>query len=1005
MNKVFKASAGTGKTYSLSLEYIGALLRGDAFNEVLVMTFTRKATAEIRERILKFLQKIIKGYFSSDLVERKEALDLLAYIEDNLGIKVDDEKIKNLEKVYLDIISNKEKIEIYTIDGFINKLFKKIVTPRKGILKYDMDESEEIFEKVLDTIVNNEEDFLLFEEYFKEEKKRDIEDYLALIKNLIYSRWKHYLVGKYREREKLPCENIFFQLEDLILAIKDFAEKSDKDFDKVFRANIKRYVNLESVEEKEIWLENNMKNLVGETIWNGNQVKGAKNTSYKEHFQSLMDDIWEGISKNIYNNKIIPFERLYFQVANIVYARYNQLRFREKVFSFNDLSFYTLVAMLEGGYVKEKKLTEKFYKIYGSKFTTVFLDEFQDTSILQWKILHALVNSANYAIIVGDEKQSIYGWRGGERALFERLPHIINGEVKVLPTCYRSHTNIIDFVNEYFSHVENWPYTPVKSVKEGGYVEINIDKLTRESPLILAEKIAKERNYGAVGLLARSNKDLLAIAKELEGLNVPYLLESNQIILEHDGCKPIYNLLKFYAYRDYFALIKFLRSKVINLGGSSFRYLLNNLDEIKNFFNNAEYNLEGNLIEVLELIKTISKRGSYRKILDSILSDFPFSKVFNSESESKNINYFYSIASKFDSIIEFLVWLEEKRDSEELKRVGTEDDNAVKLMTIHKSKGLEFESEYFYWVVNGQKPPNLGVDFYLNLSYDFEEVEDYFVCDSKYKKVLNFLGLDYFALAEKKAYEEEINNLYVALTRPEKNLYCYYFDNAPRTEKFADEKKDELNSIDKALLTYLPFDTFRDAVDIGLQSGEIIESKEKTIEKKEVVYNLKKLFKFNDFVKKQVPITFENEYKRKEGLALHYFFEFIYYGTDEEVEYAKKRTYLQYSNMIGPNINHIINRAIIFVKKHREDINNKNGLFNSRWSIYNEFEVEDNGKKKRLDRLMVDKETKEAYIIDYKDSKDPESKDYYIKQLEGYKELLNIYLPDYKIYGNLLEID
>ncbi len=1005
MNKVFKASAGTGKTYSLSLEYIGALLRGDAFDEVLVMTFTRKATAEIRERILKFLQKIITGYFSTDENEKKEALNLLSYIEKNLDIEIDAEKIKNLEIIYLDIISNKEKIEIYTIDGFINKLFKKIVTPRKHILSYDMDESEEVFEKVLDTIVNNEEDFILFEEYFKEEKKRDIEEYLALIKNLIYSRWKHYLVGGYKEREKLAYDNIFFQVEELILAIKDFAEKSDKDIDKVFKANIKKYLSIQDSNDKEKWLENNMKDLVGDTIWNGNQVKGAKNASYKEHFQSLMDKIWEDISKSIYNNKIIPFEKLYFQVANVVYARYDQLRFREKVFSFNDLSFYTLVAMLEGGYVKDKKLTDKFYKVYGSKFTTVFLDEFQDTSILQWKILHALVNSSNYAIIVGDEKQSIYGWRGGERALFERLPHIIDAEEKILPTCFRSHTNIIDFVNEYFSHVENWPYTPVNSVKDGGYVEVNIDKLTKDSPFVLAEKISMEKNYGAVGVLARSNKDLLAIAKDLESLNVPYLLESNQIILEHEGCKPIYNLLRFYAYRDYFSLVKFLRSKVINLSGSNFRYLLSNMDQIKNFFNNTEYVLEGELVEVLEVIKNISKKGSYRKILDSILKDLPFTSVFTSESESKNINYFYSLASKFDTIIEFLLWLEDKRDSEELKRVGSEDDNAVKLMTIHKSKGLEFESEYFYWVVNGKKPPSRGVDFYLNLSFDFEEVEDYFVCDSKYKNILNFLEMDYFSLAEQKAYEEEVNNLYVALTRPEKNLYCYYFDNAPRTEKFADEKKGEINSIDKALLTYLPFDTFRDAVGIGSQSGSIIESKVTTEEKEEKIYNLKGLFNFNDFIKKQNPITFENEYKRKEGLALHYFFEFIYYGHPDEIEYATKRTYLQYSNMIGPEINNIIDRAKDFVNKHREDIDNKNGLFNPRWSVYNEFEVEDNGKLKRLDRLMVDKITKEAYIIDYKDSKDPEGKDYYIKQLDGYIKLLSNYLPDYKIYGSLLEID
>ena len=113
---VLKASAGTGKTYRLSLEFIGNLIRNVDYKDIAVMTFTKKATAEIKERIYDFLYQIAfnegKG---AELIENLKTL----YNFDDRNINRE-----KLQDIYFEMIKNKEDIRIYTIDGFTNRIFK-----------------------------------------------------------------------------------------------------------------------------------------------------------------------------------------------------------------------------------------------------------------------------------------------------------------------------------------------------------------------------------------------------------------------------------------------------------------------------------------------------------------------------------------------------------------------------------------------------------------------------------------------------------------------------------------------------------------------------------------------------------------------------------------------------------------------------------------------------------------------------------------------------------------
>ncbi|MEG1364742.1 MAG: UvrD-helicase domain-containing protein, partial [Cetobacterium sp.] len=190
---VLKASAGTGKTYRLSLEYIASLLRGESYRDILVMTFTKKATAEIKERIIDFLEKIVKGE-GEDIIE-----NILKLHE---GLIIDKKKI---EKIYKEISSNRDRVKIYTIDGFINSLFKNVVAPYLNVLNYDIiddTENDEILNKCLEKIIENKKEFSVFKEFFEKNTERNIENYLSSIKNLISDRWKMLIIDSKENSEQ-----------------------------------------------------------------------------------------------------------------------------------------------------------------------------------------------------------------------------------------------------------------------------------------------------------------------------------------------------------------------------------------------------------------------------------------------------------------------------------------------------------------------------------------------------------------------------------------------------------------------------------------------------------------------------------------------------------------------------------------------------------------------------------------------------------------------------------
>ena len=152
---VIKASAGTGKTYRLSLEYIYYLLKGIDFRTILVMTFTNKATFEIKERIFDFINQIVTN--------KGEAESLKENIEANFGYVIKDTDVEILSKIYKEMLINKDSIRIHTIDGFVTTIFKSCISePILSIYEYDLieensEQETSFYEELVLNLIKNKD--------------------------------------------------------------------------------------------------------------------------------------------------------------------------------------------------------------------------------------------------------------------------------------------------------------------------------------------------------------------------------------------------------------------------------------------------------------------------------------------------------------------------------------------------------------------------------------------------------------------------------------------------------------------------------------------------------------------------------------------------------------------------------------------------------------------------------------------------------------------------------
>ena len=1069
-NLVLKASAGTGKTYRLSLEYIIALCKkGDIepidYKNILVMTFTRKATAEIKEGILNKLSEfmeiyeiskknefsVIEAISNSKLIDDKKKSNYLNLIESIKNIEpnlvIDNNFLENLSKVNKEIIKNKEKLKIYTIDAFFNIIFKNLVTNLMKIKSYTMLDEEDNFsyyKKVLENIFNNEKLFNDFKNFFTENSEKNIDNYISIIQRLISSRWKYILSlndnSKPTKKEKF---NITKSSIEILREIFSYIENDcKKDLDDVLKTDYKKYIGKTKETQKE-FLFKDFKLLFksGTTglIYNGNKLKKASDAEHKEYINARHEELREILSKEIFNEVLIPYEEKIFELSSEIYNLYDSFKIRDKKFTFSDIAIYTYMAMFNKNNAlrDENGLTDIFFETLDMNIEAIFIDEFQDTSILQWKILYEFTKKAKTLICVGDEKQSIYGWRDGEKRLFENLETILEAKEDSLGKSYRSDRNIVSYCNQFFKaieKIEDWKFlTSEVNSKNDGYVkaicikdlqdEIEDEEQKKELNIntVLLQELKKIEPYDNVAIIARTNAELSEIANLLEDEKIPYILNNEKDISEYSGIFECFELLKYLVYENELALFNFISSPLSNFGTAEIEILLKNKKELFSYINFSQDNDFINSLENKKIIRFLEKivflKKNYKNftvqdLIFEIIKKFQFIDYFNKDNEVKNIYDFYLLTNYYSSILELLNDYKENKLS--LSDTNSEK-KGIELVTIHKSKGLEFKTTFV--IKNSKKSKTDDIDFLFEMNDHYDETVFSLFCKKGYKSILETCFKEKIENYDKKIKEEEINNFYVALTRPKNNLIIIYEDRFFEKKSLNEFSSEELKGINLEDISFEKsvindfFDCKIGEISLSNNSQKnenIIEEDLESDLLNSQPYFTSSIYE-NEEEAENIEINdskflLETEEKRMIGILVHYFFENLKYGTDEEVKFSKTLCYKKYLSYFGEEkLDKIFSKENIemFLTKDKE-------IFSKKWNhIYSEYVLYDYEEKKeyRIDRLMIKDNgdgTGEIYIVDFKTGGKDKS------QLKTYKDVLKKNfeeLQKYKIRTKFLEFD
>ena len=1129
---ILKASAGTGKTYRLSLEYIYNLLKNIDFKNIVVVTFTKKATAEIKERIFDFLYQVA--------FEKSKGIELKKNLKEIYNLSEDDFDKEKLQNIYFEMLKNKEDIRIYTIDSFTNRIFKQAIAPYFEISSFETldSESNDFYEKIFKKIMDNENYYKKFEFLIEEVgEKKEIKNYVKIIEELVEFQKKYVIAKDFELKEDkqdnqkkvLEVFDFLTPLQEIYSEVKIFSEEKGKNIsecfnDKLFEIfdQIKKESENSSEKKIEIVIKN-LEKLLDSKIKNYYNGKFIRKKELTETLQELQKNFLDKFSKYILKNKVYPFHNKLKEFCEFLYDLVRREKISSKKFTHDDISIYTYEFIFDKNlkFIENNKFTQDFFEIIGGNIDTIMVDEFQDTSILQWKILKLIMDCAKNIICVGDEKQSIYGWRDGEKELFENLDEIVDGsKVETLKKSYRSYKAVIENVNKIYCDYDeksNWNYEKVDYKAEDaeyqkGYFEFKINEL--ESKKSLTEKrIFKNiiqmienkeiKNLGKSCIVAGKNKYLSEIASELNAHNIPYTLKSNKSILEHSAVNPIYRLIKYFLYNNFQYLLEFLRSDLIGCLNSHVKYILENKNIIEIFMKNSKeedfdlflenfdfnFDFEKNKnennennentkninieriekrerekekkeeikdekiekkyedkeeiedkekdkeikIKKEELLKykkinlierngflfsdVLSKIKKLKKLSENlnsktkkenfsleVIKDFEITNFYSTNSDIKNIFEFFNILKSHTDLFDFINYIEEKK--EDIKQFGSEDKNAINLMTVHKSKGLEFDTVFYYKckrMSKSSRNETSKIKTFIQFDRNFEKVTEFLVTlkkyeklilrDEKYKKIRE--------LEEEKEKIEEINRDYVALTRAKKNLILL-FDIKKSSEKYCDELTEKLIEKYKDCLYLNESENYSN----GEIYEEINEIKKIKNMKETTILDLKKILPyFSDNIAKNdrnsSKINLEKEFKRKKGLAMHYYFEHILTDVENEKKVATSAIFSRYGNMIGKNnIFEMIERMNNFIQRNLE-------IYNPKYKVYNEFEIYDDEKmeKRIIDRINIDEKNKKIYIFDYKTGYEPEKNEKYKEQIENYKRILSKKVgKSYEIITQILEV-
>jgi exodeoxyribonuclease V beta subunit len=893
-----KASAGSGKTFALTVRYITLLLLDAKPNEILTLTFTNKAANEMSERIYNTL-----------LTLGDDEAYLNAIIEQS---QLSREQILGKKHLLVKSFSN-ANLSIFTIDKFINKILREFCgyVGVSDDFEIKEDDIESLSMRFLQSLDISQFDTLIDFSIYEKKKFNSIFD---LFKSILEKNEMIEIVNidpKLINVQKKQVLNASYKIKEAILNCD------------VASASAKKAVDFEKFDElfAKTWIAK-------DTLKDYSYFKKCSNQILEEHFVVLKNEL------SVYYKLRAGYSlsRLFelFLMFKDFKATYNK---NKNYLEFNDISnlVYELLS---------SKIDKEFlYFRLDSKFSHILMDEFQDTSLLQYRILAPLIDEIlsgdqtkfKTFFYVGDTKQSIYRFRGGKRELFDYVAKENESlEVEVLNTNYRSCEKVIEFVNTLFVNLSSYEYYEQLSIRKGGYVEvINDSALIEEEKFVtVASKIASLLQQGVnsndISILTYTNADVLSLYNYLK-IKFPTLKISTEMtskLINQENVKAVINAIKYLFFKE---------------------------DIYKENLNA----LVGNEILTKMTIQFDSHKKSVQEIIKIIATNL---KIID-----ENVVKFIESCSIYNNVVDF-VYEVDKLDAV----MENSESSGLQILTIFKSKGLEFNTVL---LLDRIKRKNVDKSSLL-FEYDSVELKNIFY---KIKGYENYNKQYKEAIAKEKALslEDEINILYVALTRAKNNMII-----------FKKEKSSVFDILDMK----------------AIKMGEIIESTNisKNYEKVEkVTYTPMDLGSQEKQIKKEKD---ENEevnmlHSKYFGIATHFCLEMMNEFTLEELDATVNLCVTRFSNYLSStDFDNIKKRVSLLIANELFIEHIKDAQFISEQALV--F----NGEIKIIDLLLY-KEDK-YYIFDYKttQNKSPE----HISQVAYYKKAISSIFDTKAVYAYLI---
>lgn len=817
--KIYNASAGSGKTYTLVQDYLRIILHDkDAlkFRSILAMTFTNKAANEMKTRVLEAL-------ITLSVPPHEKTEDQLSFLIDtskniSIGPKIIESRAA---KILNKILHNYSSFSIMTIDKFTHKIIRTFAKDLGISIDFDV-------EMDIQSLRRNITD-LLFEKIGKNSELTGL--------------MKQYATDNLNEDKTWNFSNQLFEFSDLLFkedAFKSIALLKDlkqKDF-----SEIKTEIRTENIK-----IENHLKGLAQAAVdlinskhLEADDFQGKGNSIVKyftkisagnfDESKDMPTPASKTIIKNVADNKwghpkspnkadvdsIGDLLGQHFeQVENAYLSGVPKLKLNKEIYkNLNNLSLLNHLLKIVDE-VKEDEnilLMTDFYKkisdiiakepvpfIYerlGIRYKHFLLDEFQDTSHLQWvnmiPLVHNSLASAESNLIVGDGKQAIYRWRNGEVEQFTKLPNQIHnpdnieslneaehlfkemGEKISLDNNFRSSKEVVTFNNVLFKDLANSLSSNLKYIyddvaqnpikKHKGYINAYVEaKLSEEDQLeyvlkSIQKSIAKGFQLKDICLIVRNNKSGSLLANYLTENNITVISPDSLFIGKDRSVKFLFHLMN-----------SIIQSKDPNYKIKAIEHYASLREETatKLIQNKEEFIKENSIIAYFKTHSlTIIPPDSFHNLYEFVES---LVEIFNlTPSDNPFLQFFMEMVHQYETkhnsnIRDFLGWYKDKGVKESI--VSPEGANAIQIMTIHKSKGLQFPvviCPFFDWKLDVSRQ----VSWINNAG---GKLPAYFVKMSKAVKNSELGNL--YEEEEGKYFLDQLNLLYVAFTRPETALF------------------------------------------------------------------------------------------------------------------------------------------------------------------------------------------------------------------------------------------